>query len=59
MTSETVQKRSQRLLEGLADQLQRDNPGMPRTTAVAKASVKKYSDFHRQERAERFAKLGY
>jgi hypothetical protein len=58
--NETLQKRSQRLLEELADQLQRDNPGMPRTAAVAKASMStEYSDFHRQERAERFAKIGY
>jgi len=60
MTHETVQKRSQRLLEELADKVQRENPGMARAAAVAKASMsKEYSDFHREERAARFAKMGY
>jgi hypothetical protein len=42
------------------DRLECPAYNMPRTTALAKASVtKEYSDFHRQERAERFAKIGY
>src|SRR6266516_1277657 len=39
MTSETVQKRSQRLLEELADKYQGENPRIGRVAAVAKASV--------------------
>jgi len=41
MTNETMQKRGQRLLEELADKVQRENPGIRRTAAVAKASVSK------------------